>query len=149
MDDRCFEKAIEAFFQDPYAFPSTDLRCYPPISKALGRMPAYTYGIFADFMGTFVRDKAALSLEEAIKKATYLPAQMLSLEGRGVLSPGSYADIVIFDFDRIKMTGTFLNPAQRPEGIEVVFVNGKIVYKDMAHTGNKPGKLIRHRMALN
>jgi len=143
-DDRCFEKAIEAFFQDPYAFPSTDLRCYPPISEARGTMPAYTYGIFTDFMGTFVRDKAALSLEEAVKKATYLPAQMLSLEERGIISPGAYADIVIFDFDRINMTGTFLNPAQRPEGIEYVLVNGKIVYKDKAHTGEMPGKLLKH-----
>lgn len=148
-DDRCFEKAIEAFFQDHYAFPSTDLRCYPPILKARGTMPAYTYGIFANFMGTFIRDKAGLSLEEAVKKATYLPAQMLSLEKRGILSPGSFADIVIFDFDRIKMTGTFMNPAQRPEGIEYVLVNGKVVYKDMVHTGEMPGKLIRHNMSLN
>lgn len=72
------------------------------------------------------------------------PAEMLGLDDRGTLSPGSYADIVIFDFNRIKMTGTFLNPAQHPEGIEYVLVNGTIVYKDMAHTGEKPGRLIRH-----
>jgi N-acyl-D-amino-acid deacylase len=69
----------------------------------------------------------------------------LNLEDRGALIPGSFADIVIFDIDRIKMTGTFLNPAQRPEGIEYVFVNGKIVYKDMSHTGEMPGKLLRHK----
>jgi N-acyl-D-amino-acid deacylase len=145
LDDRCYEKAIDAFFQDPKTFPSTDLRCYPPISKAQGRMPAYTYGIYADFIGTYVRDKSAISLEEAVKKATSLPAHMLSLEDRGIISSGAYADIVIFDFDRIMMTGTFLNPAQRPEGIEYVLVNGNTVYKDSAHTGEKPGRLLRHK----
>jgi len=51
---------------------------------------------------------------------------------------------LLSDLERIRNTGTFINPAQPPEGVEYVLVNGKIVYKDKAHTGEMPGKLLRH-----
>ena len=69
----------------------------------------------------------------------------MGLKDRGVLSPGAYADIVVFNFETIKMTGDFLKPDERPEGIEYVLVNGKVVYKEKAHTGLKPGKVLRHQ----
>jgi len=144
LDERHFERADETLIQHPNASPCTDLSVFPPITEASGSMPAFAYGMFADFIGNFVRDKAIFSLEQAVRKASYLPARMLNLDDRGSLSSGYYADIVIFDLERIRNTGTFINPAQPPEGVEYVLVNGKIVYKDKAHTGEMPGKLLRH-----
>lgn len=86
-----------------------------------------------------------MSLEEAIKKATYTPAQeILGLKDRGILNPGAYADIVIFDFDKISMAGDYLHPTVPPEGVEYVFINGALTYKNKRHTGVKSGKVLRN-----
>ncbi|MCK4815767.1 D-aminoacylase, partial [bacterium] len=66
------------------------------------------------------------------------------LEDRGILIPGAYADIVVFDLKKIRMKGDYLKPAQRPDGIEYVIINGKVVYKNNAHTGVRSGKILRH-----
>jgi N-acyl-D-aspartate/D-glutamate deacylase len=103
------------------------------------------YGTFPLYIDTFVKKYKGLTLEEAIKKATSVPAQeVLGLKDRGVLSPEAYADVVVFNFDNIGMTGDYLKPNSPPDGIEYVFVNGKLTYKDKKHTGEKSGKLIRH-----
>jgi N-acyl-D-amino-acid deacylase len=92
-----------------------------------------------------VRETKVLSLEEAVRKATSLPSQVIGLKDRGILKTGAFADIVVFDLDTIRMKGDNSNPAQPPEGIEYVLVNGKVVYKDMNHTGEKPGKVLRRK----
>ena len=91
-----------------------------------------------------VREKKVLRLEEAIRKATYLPARTLGLKDRGVVSPGAYADIVVFDYDVIRMTGDYLHPARAPDGVEHVLVNGKMVFEGKRHTGERPGRVLRH-----
>jgi len=92
-----------------------------------------------------VKQKGTLSLEEAIKKATYTPAQeVLGLKNRGIISTGAYADIVLFDFAKIKMAGDYVNPNVPPDRIEFVLVNGKVVYKNKVYTGEKSGKVLRH-----
>jgi N-acyl-D-aspartate/D-glutamate deacylase len=107
--------------------------------------PPKAYGMFPLYIDTFVKKYKSLTLEEAIKKATSVPAQeVLGLMDRGVLSQGAYADVVVFNFDTIRMTGDYLKPNVPPDGIEYVFVNGKLAYKDKKHTGVKSGKLIRH-----
>lgn len=138
---------ISMMFKSPVSMPCTDTSSIP------GKLPSGAkslpgpgaYGLFADYFGTYVRDKALLTLEEAVWKATGFPAQRFGLVNRGNIKTGAYADIVVFDIDTIKIRGDYDNPAQPPEGIHYVLVNGKIVYKDMAHTGEKPGKLIRHK----
>ncbi len=152
LDRRFAPAAIPVFLKHPIAMPCTDviaLSAKPePDSYQLYSTIPYapiSYGLFPHYIGTYVREKAVLSLEEAVRKATYLPAQRFGLKDRGVLSPGAYADIVVFDFEKIKMKGDFLDPAQPPEGILYVLVNGKVVYKEKAHTGLRPGKVLRNK----
>jgi N-acyl-D-amino-acid deacylase len=66
------------------------------------------------------------------------------VKDRGVIRQGAYADVIVFDLDKLKMTGTFAEPALPTDGMEYVLVNGKIVYQDKKHTGEKPGKVLRH-----
>ncbi|MGE5861525.1 MAG: amidohydrolase family protein, partial [Ignavibacteria bacterium] len=83
------------------------------------------------------------SLEEMIKKMTSLPADKLHLSDRGRIEKNKNADIVVFDYDKIKDKATFTEPHQYPEGIPYVIVNGEIVIKKSEHTGAMPGKVIR------
>ena len=102
----------------------------------------------------YVRDEPVLTLEEAIRKMTSFPAQRFGLADRGVLRPGDWADIVIFDLDRIRDRATNLYPHtypfenyphRYPEGIDYVLVNGISVIKEGEHTGALPGKVLRRR----
>jgi N-acyl-D-aspartate/D-glutamate deacylase len=84
-----------------------------------------------------------LSLEEAVRKMTSLPAQSLGLFDRGLVRAGMWADMVIFDKDRITDTATFEYPYQYPVGIEHVLVNGEVVIENGEHTGTLSGKVVR------
>ena len=101
------------------------------------------YGNFSRLLGKYVRDESVLTLEEAIYKLTSLSAQKLKLKERGSLIPGQFADIVIFDPDKINDRATFENPHQYSEGIIHVFVNGVQVVENGAHTGALPGRFIK------
>jgi len=94
-----------------------------------------------------------LTLEEAIRKMTSFPAQRFRLMDRGVLRPGNWGDVVVFDLERIRDRATNLYPHTYPfenyphgypEGIDYVFVNGVLVVQEEAHTGALPGKILRH-----
>ncbi len=101
------------------------------------------YGNFARLLGKYVRDEKVISLEEAIKKLTSNPAKTLKIKNRGLLKKGYYADIVIFDKDKIKDHSTFSNSHQFSTGVIHVFVNGTQVLKDGEHTGALPGRFIK------
>ena len=101
------------------------------------------YGNFARLLGKYVRDEKVISLEEAIKKLTYNPAKTLKIKNRGLLKKGYYADIVIFDKDKIKDFSTFSNSHQFSTGVIHVFINGTQVLKDGEHTGALPGRFIK------
>lgn len=101
------------------------------------------YGTFPRILGVYVRQKGILRLEEAIRKMTSLAAQRMSLSDRGLLRPGMAADIVIFDPDRVIDRATFTDPHQYPDGIEYVFVNGRIVVERGAMTAERPGRALR------
>ena len=101
------------------------------------------YGNFARLLGKYVRDEKVISLEEAIKKLTSNPAKTLKIKNRGLLKKGYYADIVIFDKDKIKDFSTFSNSHQFSTGVIHVFVNGTQVLKDGEHTGALPGRFIK------
>jgi N-acyl-D-amino-acid deacylase len=73
---------------------------------------------------------------------TSLPAAKLHINGRGLLQEGCFADIVLFDFDKIEDTATFENPHQYPQGIPYVLVNGQVVIEKGEHTGATPGRVI-------
>ncbi|MEP7144376.1 MAG: D-aminoacylase [Ferruginibacter sp.] len=101
------------------------------------------YGNFARVIGHYTRDEKMLSLAEAIKKLSKLPATNLRIKKRGELKAGNYADIVIFDPAKIQDHATYDKPHQYATGITDVFVNGVPVLKDGAHTGNKPGRFVK------
>jgi N-acyl-D-amino-acid deacylase len=89
-----------------------------------------------------VREKGVLSLEEAIRKMTSLPAMAFKLEDRGLLQEGMYADICIFDPEKFSDQATFKEPHQYSQGLEYVIVNGKIAIQDYTHTNSKSGKIL-------
>lgn len=99
------------------------------------------YGTFARLLGKYVRDEKVITLEEAVKRLTSLPAGNLRLAKRGLLKPGYFADIVLFNPDSIGDRATFANPHQFATGMVHVFVNGKQVLKNGEHTGAKPGRV--------
>ena len=111
-----------------------------------------SYGEFPGVLERYVRATPLLTLEQAIRKMTSFPAQKLGLWDRGVLRPRAWADIVVFDLEKIHDRATNLwphtypfenYPPQYPEGIEYVFVNGRLVVDGERHTGELPGQVLR------
>ncbi len=101
------------------------------------------YGSFARLLGHYVRDRKIISLEEAIYRLTSLPASNLKIAKRGLLKPGYFADVVLFDASTIRDHATFSEPHQYATGVQHVFVNGLQVLKDGEHTGLFPGRVVR------
>jgi N-acyl-D-amino-acid deacylase len=101
------------------------------------------YGNFARVLGKYVRDEKVMPLEKAIRKLTSLPAGNLKIRDRGLLQPGYYADVVLFDPAKIQDHATFDKPHQYATGVKHVFVNGVHVLKDGEPTGAKAGRVVR------
>ena len=101
------------------------------------------YGNFSRLLGRYVRDAKALSLAEAVRRLTSLPADNLRIADRGRLSRGFHADLAIFDPARIADRATYERPHQYAVGMRHVFVNGVQVLRDGEHTGAKPGRFVR------
>lgn len=101
------------------------------------------YGNFARLLGKYVREEKVITLQEAIRKLTSLPCDNLKIQKRGRLAVGNYADIVIFDPNKIQDKATFEKPHQLSEGMIHVFVNGKQVVNNGQHTGVKSGRFVK------
>jgi len=101
------------------------------------------YGNFARLLGKYVREDKVISLEEAVRRLSGLPARNLGLENRGLLKVGMAADVVVFDPEKIADRATFEQPHQYAVGVKDVFVNGVPVLKDGEHTGVTPGRALR------
>lgn len=101
------------------------------------------YGNFARLLGKYVRDEQVITMEEAVRRLTSLPAANMKLDRRGTLKQGYYADIVVFDPANIQDHSTFENPHQLSTGMSHVFVNGVQVLRDGEHTGATPGRVVR------
>ena len=101
------------------------------------------YGNFSRVLGKYVREEKLITLQEAVRKLSKLPATNLKINNRGELKTGNYADIVIFNPATIKDNATFEKPHQYAEGMLHVFVNGIQVLKDGEHTGAKPGRFVK------
>ena len=101
------------------------------------------YGNFSRLLGKYVRDEKVISLEEAVRKLTSLPASNLKIKKRGSLTEGYFADLAIFNPETIQDHATFAEPHQYSTGMVHVFVNGEQVLKDGEHTGATPGKVVR------
>ena len=101
------------------------------------------YGNFARLLGKYVRDEGIISLEEAIRRLTSLPAKNLKIRERGLLKDGYFADIVVFDPAAIQDHATYDEPHKLSTGVAHVFVNGEAVLRDGKHTGATPGRFVR------
>lgn len=101
------------------------------------------FGAFPRFLGRYVRDKEILPWEEAIYKITGGPAQKLGLKKRGLIKKGYWADLVLFSPRKIVDKATFENPYQYPEGIEYVFVNGKMAVEKAMYNGQRAGQVLK------
>jgi N-acyl-D-aspartate/D-glutamate deacylase len=137
------EDIIEAMRQ-PWVSVGTD---YPAV-RTDGPLSSWkphprAYGSYPRILRRYVRDLKVLSLEEAIRKMTSLPAQRLGLAGRGLLVPGYFADVVLFDLDRIRDLATFEQPHQYSTGVEYVLINGQPVLEKGQMTSARPGRVLR------
>jgi N-acyl-D-amino-acid deacylase len=112
--------------------PLYELHTHP---RAFGSMPR--------FLGHYVRDQKMMRLEEGIRKITSLPAEREHLKDRGLLKPGFFADITIFNPATIKDVATYASPAQLSSGVEYVLVNGQVEYEHGRLTGVKAGRALR------
>lgn len=101
------------------------------------------YGSFIRVLGKYTRDESVLSLPEAVRKLTALPAKNLKIKKRGFLRRGNYADIVVFDPEEVTDVATFEKPHQYAKGVIHVWVNGEQVLNNGEHTGNTPGRFVK------
>jgi N-acyl-D-amino-acid deacylase len=109
---------------------------------AAGKPHPRNYGTCPRLLGHYVRERGVVALEEAVRKMTTLPAGKLHLRDRGVLRPGAFADVVVFDPAAVADTATFTDPHRYPRGIPWVLVNGRPVVADGRHTGARPGRVL-------
>lgn len=149
------EANIRILLQHPAVMISSDGQVLAPYGF-LNDPPPYSpcsYGEFPGVLERYVREVPLLSLEEAIRKMTSFPAQRFGLRERGVLRPGAWADIVVFDLQRMHDRATNLAPHpfpfenyphRYPEGIDYVFVNSVLVINHGEHTTALPGQVLRH-----
>jgi N-acyl-D-aspartate/D-glutamate deacylase len=115
----------------------------PAIGSAAPLVHPRAYGTFPRVLGRYVRDARVLTLEEAVRKMTSLPAAQLGLVDRGVLREGAFADVVVFDPDTVRDTATYERPHAFPVGIDAVVVNGEVTVEGGEHTGARAGRAIR------
>ncbi len=139
IDFGIHEDDIRVLMRNPYIMLGSDgsVREY-----GQGSPHPRNYGAFPRYLSSYVNDQFVLTIEEAIRKMTSLPAEKMGLEDRGVIKEGNWADIVIFDELGIKDTSTFKDPHQYPEGIHYVIVNGVVTADHGNHTGAKAGMVL-------
>jgi len=103
-----------------------------------------SYGTFPRLLGRYVREEKIMSLGHAIEKMTSIAARKFGLDKRGQIREGFFADLVVFDPDRVIDLSTWDKPHQYPAGIEYVIVNGEVVIRRGEHTGLLPGRILKH-----
>ena len=138
------EDEVRLAMKQPWVSVGTD---HPEVSPtgplSEGKAHPRGYGSFARILGKYVRDEHVLTLEDAIRKFTSLPAQQAKLENRGVLRPGYFADITIFNPATVKDVATFEDPNRTSVGFEYVFVNGVLALEHDKVTGQMGGRPLR------
>jgi N-acyl-D-amino-acid deacylase len=134
---------VRKFLQQPYVSFGSDGASMSDakIFDDWGTHPR-AYGTFARVLGKYVREEKLISLEEAVRRMTSLPATNLRIENRGSITPGHFADIAVFDASSISDRATFEDPKQYATGMIHVFVNGVQVLNNGNHTGAKPGRVV-------
>ena len=101
------------------------------------------FGSYPRILGYYVRDEGVLTLEEAVHKASGMPAAKFALTDRGIIREGAYADLLLFDPETVAEVSTYEDPRRAPEGMPCVFVNGEAVVRDGEHTHARVGRVLR------
>jgi N-acyl-D-aspartate/D-glutamate deacylase len=143
------EENVELIMRQPWLAIGTDGRVHSPSGVLKRNIPSphpRFYGTFPRVLGLYTRERGVLTLSDAIRKMTSLPAQILGLRDRGFLAPGCYADITVFDPETVIDRADFA-PAEAtmryPEGITHLVVNGVVTLRDGVHTGARAGVVLR------
>ena len=136
------EANVRMNLQQPWIKIGTDAGAVDPATFT-GLVHPRALGTFPRILGHYVRDEKLLPLEEAVRKMTSATATRLSLHERGLLKPGMFADVVVFDPNTIVDKATYEQPLQASIGVRDVFVNGVAVLRGGVHTGAKPGQIVR------
>ena len=101
-----------------------------------------SFGTNPRVLGKYVREERVVTLEDAVRKMTSLPAQVMGLRDRGQIAEGYWADLVLFNPETVADTATYQRPHQYPEGIDFVLVNGALAVDGSEHTGARPGTVV-------
>jgi len=145
------EENVEKIMRRPWVAVGTDGRVHAPYGILPKHFPAphpRFYGTFPRVLGLYVREKGVLRLEDAVRKMSSLPAQRLGLHDRGLLAPGMWADIAVFDPETVVDRAEFVPPEatmRYPEGMDHLVVNGVVTLRDGEHTGALAGRVLRMR----
>lgn len=136
------EENVALQMQQPWIKFGTDAGGIDP-KKATSLAHPRAYGTFPRILGRYVREQQVLDLEDAVRKMSSAVATRLSIQDRGLVKEGFYADLVVFDPDTIIDNATYEDPHQISTGVDHVLVNGTFVVRNGEHTGEKPGKIVR------
>jgi N-acyl-D-amino-acid deacylase len=139
------ESDVELAMKQPWMGIGSDGLAVNPTMAFVGKPHPRCYGTFPRVLGVYVREKQVLTLADAVRKMTSLPAHIVGLKDRGMLAPGMAADITIFNPETVIDKATYQDPMQYPEGIPYVIVNGVVVIDKGNHTGAKPGHVLYGR----
>jgi N-acyl-D-amino-acid deacylase len=137
------EEDIEYAMRQPWVSVGGDAGARPLDPEVVGMPHPRAYGTFPRILGRYVRERGVLTLEDAVRKFTSLAAARMGLDDRGVLKAGLFADVTVFDAERVIDRATFEAPVQAAEGIVHVLVNGVPVLRDGAPTDARPGRGLR------
>lgn len=135
---------VENYMRQPYTATSTDGVISGNVRP--GQHPR-SYGAFVRKISHYARDLNVISIPFAVRSNTSLPAMIIGLQDRGLVREGYFADLVIFDYDRLDDRATIMEPDLYPEGIDFVLVNGELVVDDGRLTGALPGTVIDRNAA--
>jgi N-acyl-D-amino-acid deacylase len=133
------ERDVERILRFPHTMVASDAGVIEP---GRGVPHPRGYGSNARVLGRYVRERRVISLEEAVRKMTSLPAQRFRLSDRGLVRPGMWADLVVFDPATVADVATYEKPHAASTGFRFVLVNGAVVVEDGRHTGARPGVVL-------
>jgi len=135
------EEDVRSFIVHEASMIASDGRAVAPVGPlGVGKIHPRYYGAFPRVLCRYVREQGVLNLEEAIQKMTSLPAAKSNLRGRGLLREGFWADVTLFDPERVRDCADYDDPHRFAEGIQWVIVNGEVVFSEGAYRGVLPGR---------
>lgn len=137
------EEDVKRIMSNPYVMHASD---GSTIEFGKAQPHPRSYGTYPRILGQYVRDKNVISLVESIRKMTKLPASVLGLQDRGEIKKNYWADLVIFDENKIIDNATWENPHQFPSGINWVIVNGEVAIQNGNYLNSLSGKILKHSL---